>query len=77
MLINTTLVETFKNKTMDGLYDYTHRECCNQKVRECDNCACYTCKSCEDLNFEEPSPFDDEVCLECYIEEVDQRKSKL
>ena len=38
---------------MDGLNDYTYRECCNQKVRECDDCTCYTCTRCGDYNFTE------------------------
>ena len=59
---------------MDGLNDYTYRDCCNQKVRECDDCTCYTCTRCGDYNFTEASPLDEDVCVECYTEELDQRQ---
>ena len=77
MLINTTLVETFKNKTMDGLNNYTYRECCNQEIRECDDCTCYTCTRCGDYNFVEEHPLDEDVCFKCYTEELDLRQSEL
>jgi len=59
---------------MDGLNDYTYRECCNQKVRECDDCTCYTCTRCGDYNFVDEHPLDEDVCFECYTEEIDLRK---
>ena len=62
---------------MDGLNDYTYRDCCNQEIRECDDCTCYTCTRCGDYNFVEEHPLDEDVCFECYTEELDQRQSEL
>ena len=57
-----------------ALNEYTYRECCDQEVRACDDCECYECKTCKEINYTEPSPLDEEVCKECYIDEINQRQ---
>lgn len=56
------------------LNEYTYRECCDQEVRACDDCKCYACKTCEELNYEESHPLDADVCKKCYIDELNQRQ---
>ena len=56
------------------LNEYTYRECCGEEVRACDGCDCYECKTCQEPNYEEASPLDEEVCLECHIDELNQRE---
>jgi len=57
------------------LNEYTYRECCGKEVRACDSCDCYECKTCEEPNYEESSPLNEEVCIECYIDELNQNKN--
>ena len=56
------------------LNEYTYRECCNQEVRACDGCDCYECKRCEETNYTEASPLDEEVCFDCFLIEKELRQ---
>ncbi len=75
MLITLIFEETIKLNNMEyALNEYTYRECCKQEIRACDGCDCYECKSCGELNYEECSPLDEEVCFECFLVEKDARE---
>ena len=54
-----------------ALNNYTFRECCGQSIRECDDCDCYECKTCGESNYEQESPLDEGVCLDCFLAEQD------
>lgn len=54
------------------LNEYTYRECCGRKVRECDDCECYECETCGELNFEKHAPNNSKECIDCYTFRIEE-----
>lgn len=60
-----------------ALKEYSYRECCGQRIRDCDDCDCYQCERCETLNYTENHPDNDYVCFECYLIEKEYRDDEI
>jgi hypothetical protein len=46
-----------------ALNEYTYRECCGRRVRECDDCDCNYCEDCGEVTINETKC---ETCLDYY-----------
>jgi len=60
-----------------ALNEYTYRECCDQEVRACDDCECYSCNRCGENNYDASHPSDSDVCFECFLIEKEFRNEEI
>ena len=54
-----------------ALNEYTYRECCGKRIRECDDCDCYECETCGEF-YQQGSSESDCQCNECYTYNMEE-----